>query len=127
MTWTDLTWPLAQTNGASRTAAEDAKNKSESILIHRQMPGVGDPKITPPDGQYTAYYPSQEIQDEVLEEQSCLAPATVSFQPHDWHKLPTLHHIVDRLAELPIIEVLESSVVKTRGLTDFSQLAKIEA
>lgn len=36
--------------------------------------------------------------------------------------LPTLHHIVSRLAELPIFEILGGSMVESLGVTDFSEV-----
>lgn len=126
-TWAELSWPLTQTNGDSTTQARSQITENESILVHRQMPGVGDPGKTTPEGQYTAYCPSQQIKTKVLKEHTCLTPATLSFQPHYWRTLPTLHHIVARLDELPVLEVIESSVVDTEGWTDLSELVRIEA
>ncbi|KAL1608342.1 hypothetical protein SLS60_003283 [Paraconiothyrium brasiliense] len=44
--------------------------------------------------------------------------AEVKFDALDWKKLPTLHHIVARLAEIPVYEVVEAKVTEGLGASD---------
>ena len=46
--------------------------------------------------------------------------ASVSFDALSWKQLPTLHHIVDRLAEIPVYEVVEAKLVEGTGVSDVS-------
>lgn len=44
--------------------------------------------------------------------------AEIKFDALDWKKLPTLHHIVARLAEIPVYEVVEAKVTEGLGASD---------
>ena len=51
--------------------------------------------------------------------------AEVKFDALDWKRLPTLHHIVERLEEIPIYEVLEAKIVEGRGGSDVRGAEKL--
>jgi hypothetical protein len=46
---------------------------------------------------------------------------TVEFFKSAWDQLPTMHHIVNALAALPILEVGPATVVKTIGMSDLRE------
>ncbi len=50
------------------------------------------------------------------------------FQIHDLglKKLPTLHHIVSRLAEIPVFEIVEANIVEADGVGDLLGARRIE-
>ncbi|KAK0756561.1 hypothetical protein N5P37_010714, partial [Trichoderma harzianum] len=48
--------------------------------------------------------------------------ATFKFQDYGAESLPTLHHIVSRLAELPVFEVVGGTITEFQGVTDFSRI-----
>lgn len=52
--------------------------------------------------------------------------ASISFDPLDWEALPTLHHVVSRLAEIPIYEVISGQVVEGVGMPDVSTARRID-
>ncbi|KAH8804405.1 putative salicylate hydroxylase [Xylogone sp. PMI_703] len=41
-------------------------------------------------------------------------------------KLPTLHHIVSRLAEIPIFDIIYAGISEEQGVTDLTEVEKIE-
>lgn len=51
---------------------------------------------------------------------------TVQIDELDWNKLPTLHHIISRLAEIPVYEVVEAKVVEGEGVPDVSSARRIQ-
>lgn len=51
--------------------------------------------------------------------------AEVKLDALDWKKLPTLHHIVKRLEEIPIYEILEAKVVEGRGGSDVKGVERL--
>lgn len=53
------------------------------------------------------------------------AKASISFPPLDWQKLPTLHHIASRLAEVPVYEIVEAKVDEAVGVGDLSSWRRV--
>ena len=90
----------------------------ENVLVHRYMPGVGKQGTTLPDTDYAVLFPPQQVEQKTLKQHVCQSPAKMSFDAHGWKRLPTLHHIVARLQELPVFEVVEASVTDTEGFSD---------
>ncbi|EAT85338.2 hypothetical protein SNOG_07872 [Parastagonospora nodorum SN15] len=52
--------------------------------------------------------------------------ASFKIDPLNWEELPTLHHIISRLAELPVYEVVGAKVVEGMGVPDVSTAGPIE-
>jgi hypothetical protein len=52
--------------------------------------------------------------------------AEISFDALDWKALPTLHHIVERLKEVPMYEVVEAQIVEGTGVSDVSSVLRLE-
>ncbi|KAI1338657.1 hypothetical protein F5Y15DRAFT_123771 [Xylariaceae sp. FL0016] len=52
--------------------------------------------------------------------------ASVSFDGLDWDALPTLHHVVSRLAEIPIYEIIGGKLVEGTGVPDVSSARRID-
>ncbi|KAL3472366.1 hypothetical protein BJX99DRAFT_272971 [Aspergillus californicus] len=46
--------------------------------------------------------------------------ATFDIDPLNWEQLPTLHHVIARLAEVPVFEVVGAKVVEGKGVPDVS-------
>lgn len=125
-TWAEFTWPLQQENGEQHLDAEPHAVESEALLVHRRMPVVGNQTDNRPDADYAAYSHPQNFQSRTIRQRASTKDVTISFTPLDWQKLPTLHHIVERLAELPNLGIVDASVVETEGWTDFREIAKID-
>lgn len=51
---------------------------------------------------------------------------SVKFDALDWDALPTLHHVVSRLAEVPVLEVVSAKVVESEGVPDVSSAAPVD-
>jgi hypothetical protein len=52
--------------------------------------------------------------------------ASFQIDPLDWEQLPTLHHVISRLAELPVYEIVSARVVEGDGVPDVSGMRPIE-
>jgi hypothetical protein len=50
----------------------------------------------------------------------------VSFDALDWEALPTLHHVVSRLAGIPVFDVVSAKVVEGVGVPDVSSARRID-
>lgn len=125
-TWAQFTWPLPSENGGTLTNGSSSPEQSpENVLVHRYMPGVGEQEKTAPDADYAVLYPPQKGEQKTLKKRICQSPAKVLITAHDWKRLPTLHHIVSRLQELPILEVVEASVTDTEGFSDLRDMVRL--
>lgn len=52
--------------------------------------------------------------------------ASLSFDALGWDALPTLHHVVARLAEIPVYEIVSAKVVEGLGVPDVSSARRID-
>lgn len=52
--------------------------------------------------------------------------ASFQIDALDWEQLPTLHHVICRLAEVPVYEVIGAKVVEGEGVPDVSGARPIE-
>jgi hypothetical protein len=100
--------------------------KDEGLLFHKY---VGGKQRGPADVEYTAFLPNTEdakTVDRKVERKLKTNSATISFDALDWKALPTLHHIVKRLEEIPVYEVFEAVVEEGTGVSDISSVRKLE-
>ncbi|KAH7014592.1 uncharacterized protein B0I36DRAFT_355783 [Microdochium trichocladiopsis] len=106
-------------NGASSSAGPN-----EKLLVYRYVPAVGTP------GEADAEYPV------VIENGMAVGPrdiktalrsgeASVAFDKGAWKSLPTLHHIAERLAELPIYGIIEAKVEEGTGVAAFDKVSRL--
>lgn len=86
------------------------------VLHHRYFPAVSDKGVT-------------EIEQMVLTpaggapvryERVLRGQGRVTFVKSSWEQLPTMFHIVNRLADLPVVEWRSASIVESRGTKDLS-------
>lgn len=99
----------------------------DGILAYKYIPRVGERGKS--DAEYGTFVPHAEESRLIPSAVHTVArarTASVTFDPMDWDALPTLHHIVSRLAELPIHEVVSAKVVSGTGVPDVSSARRIE-
>ena len=90
-------------------------------LNHKYIPSSAD--LTVPDVSYVVMMPAGLYEHRVLD--SWKGPATVEFLPATWEQLPTMANIATAMAELPILEYQEASMVRT--LRAFNDLRDVMA
>ncbi|KXJ85365.1 hypothetical protein Micbo1qcDRAFT_154287 [Microdochium bolleyi] len=97
---------------------------NEKLLVYRYVPAVGKP------GQADGEYPV------LIENGMAMGPrditsalrstdARIAFDKGDWTKLPTLHHIAESLAELPIYGVIDATVEEGTGVAAFDKVSRL--
>ncbi|MBE3046351.1 acetoacetate decarboxylase family protein [Candidatus Bathyarchaeota archaeon] len=95
------------------------------LLVYRYVPAVGKPGIA--DAEYPVFVSNDGATTQrVVEKTHRAATGSVKIQRGDWDSLPTLHHIVSGLAEVPVYEVLEAKTEVGRGVEDLSQAKRVE-
>lgn len=108
---------------------EHAPTKDEGLFFHKYIPSTGSKERGQPDVQYTAFLPHSEEAKTVekkIEKTWTTKNAEIKFDALDWKALPTLHHIVARLQEVPVFGVVEAKVVKGTGVSDVSAVQRAE-
>ncbi|WP_322061879.1 acetoacetate decarboxylase family protein [Paraburkholderia sp. J63] len=94
----------------------------DGLLHHRYQPSlrsVGaaaiDEMVISPAGGVDLRYESFEF-----------ATGSVEFIESTWEQIPTMFHIVNSLAALPLVEVRRSSLARTLGATDLANQRALE-
>jgi hypothetical protein len=106
--------------------------KDEGLLIYKYVPatgGVGSKDRGLADVEYTVFLPGEgdaKTVEREVERTLKASSAEISFDELDWKALPTLHHIVARLKEIPVYEVVEAKLVEGTGVSDVSSVRKLE-
>lgn len=97
------------------------------IIVYRYIPAVGERGKS--DVEYPVVVPHAEESKVVPSTVHSVVKAqksNVTFDKMDWDALPTLHHIVDVLADIPIYEVVGAKVVEGTGVPDVSSARRVE-
>jgi hypothetical protein len=106
--------------------------KDEGMLFHKYIPATsnhGSEQRGQSDVEYMAFLPRDEdakALEKKVEKTLKASGAEVKFEALDWKALPTLHHIVERLAEIPVYEVVEAKVVEGTGVGDVGTARRVE-
>ncbi|RWA04709.1 hypothetical protein EKO27_g10391 [Xylaria grammica] len=99
----------------------------EGIFAYKYIPSVGERGKA--DVEHATFVPHAEeskvVPSKVLRVYKA-QDASVSFDPLDWEALPTLHHIISRLAEIPFCELVSAKVVEGLGVSDVSSARRID-
>ncbi|KAF2673842.1 FAD/NAD(P)-binding domain-containing protein [Microthyrium microscopicum] len=94
------------------------------IFMYHYVPSVGGQRGAV-DAEYAVFVPKPS-KPEIILERRVAKTADVKVQPRDWETLPTLHHVAQGLADIPIFEVLKAEIVKGRGVEDWGRAERIE-
>ncbi|KAJ4129654.1 hypothetical protein NW754_003936 [Fusarium falciforme] len=99
----------------------------DGIFAYKYIPKVGERGQA--DAEYATFVPHAEESKVVpskVQRIFTADKASFEFDPHDWEALPTLHHVISRLAEIPIYEVVGGKVVEGVGVPDVSSARRID-
>lgn len=96
-----------------------AESGDEGILVHRYIPSTGKDQKGIAEADYAVIDRFDAANPKPTVEKVWKAErAEFEIQGRGWEELPTLQHIVGRLAEVPVYEILEGRVVEGRGVGD---------
>lgn len=110
------------------------------LFVHKHIPATSPlPSSSSPsspshpargaDASYTAFLPYSADAQTVSRQETHAVVSTsarIAFDARDWAALPTLHHVVQRLSEVPVYEVLEAGIKSGTGVSDVSGLGRVE-
>ncbi|KAF2025607.1 FAD/NAD(P)-binding domain-containing protein [Setomelanomma holmii] len=116
----------------SAPAQAPAATKEDGLFFHKYVPAtgsLGSKERGQADVEYTAFLPNDEDAKTVerkIEKTLKATEAQVKFDALDWKALPTLHHVIARLQEVPVYEVVQAKVVEGTGVSDVSPARRAE-
>lgn len=117
--------PIANGEPPQRMPGPPPPPPEQGLFSHRYVPAVGKPGQA--DADYAVFIPTTVPEDGQKEAQALVTTnATICFEERDWQSLPTLHHVAQGLADLPIYGIEEAKVVKAEGVSDVSGAVRIE-
>jgi hypothetical protein len=103
-----------------RNISTPEEQESEGLLVHKYMPSYEIGKsVCEIDALLLNRHGATSIRSQHV---SATTDTRFKFEDLGEKRLPTLHHIVSRLAELPVFEFLEGSLTEYQGVTDFSEV-----
>jgi acetoacetate decarboxylase len=107
-------------------------SKEEGMFFHKYIPATsnfGSKERGQADVEYTAFLPNDEgasaVEKKITKTMKA-SSADLKFDALDWKALPTLHHIVERLQEIPVYEVVEAKIIEGTGVGDVSAARRVE-
>jgi hypothetical protein len=126
------------------SSSQQPRETEEGIMMWRYVPSVGEPGKA--DAEYAVLDPHQagpySGQGEESPASSFVAQrraelgfgdgplaassASLRFEAKGWAKLPTVNHIVESLAEIPVYEVLEAKAEFLLFISDISGAKRID-
>lgn len=108
---------ITDSSGLSPNSSGD-----EGLLWYKSIPATGPPStkvLRQFDVTSAVFLPAAEEADgQRSTTKAWKGDGKIKFDTLDWKALPTLHHIVERLDEIPVYEVLEAKIVEGKGMSD---------
>jgi hypothetical protein len=98
--------------GLAAQPREVGERSSPVTLNHKYQPRTGEWGVA--DADYITCSPAESVLVTSLER----GEGQVTFRSATWQQLPTLAHIVNVLADLPL-EVMDATLAMTRGASDY--------
>ena len=141
--WAKFVWKGLEEHSQTATTAADGTNgnvdgdqpsrsdtDSQGLFVHKCIPvsDMADREKRRADAEYDVFLPSFFGTVGGSKTTKIRKTANAEFKIEDlgFKKLPTLHHVVERLAELPVIEVVEATIIEAEGLGDLSGARRLE-
>ncbi|CAM1501268.1 Fc.00g104300.m01.CDS01 [Cosmosporella sp. VM-42] len=107
-------------SGASPLAPPEA-GIEDGLLLHRDIPSVGRPGSSEAGYPvFIAYNDEKEVQPAKLVRRFTSTNGVFRWFPLGWQELPTLHHIVSRLSQVPALTIVACGLTEKVGMADFS-------
>lgn len=128
VSWRGAQWATMELKNLKRCSQDEASEHNENgILVHKRIPSTGVS-----GGKSDADY---DVLISADSEKACSVRSTYIADPGDsiftvtnlgGQKLPTLSTVVERLAEIPIFEIVRASVTEYQGAPDFSRAERLD-
>jgi hypothetical protein len=94
--------------------------------VYMYIPGVGWKNRGKAEAEYSVFVPYKGDSLQPQTKRVWKAKASFKIDEMDWDALPTPHHVIKRLAELPVYEVVSGKVVEGVGVPDVRAAQRVE-
>ncbi|KAH1487235.1 hypothetical protein KXV92_001037 [Aspergillus fumigatus] len=102
---------------------------SDGILVHRYIPKVGRDYKGQAEAEYPVFVPhaaeSKMVPSRVIRVRKT-TEASFRIDALGWESLPTLQHVISRLAEIPVDQIVGAKLVEGEGVPDVSSAMRLE-
>ncbi|KAI1616482.1 hypothetical protein EDD37DRAFT_618243 [Exophiala viscosa] len=99
----------------------------DGILVYRYMPKVGRTNKGQSAEEHAVFVPFKEDMPQPQSKRVWQASkASFKIDAMDWNALPTLHHVIARLQEIPVYEIVGAKVVEGTGVPDVGAARRID-
>jgi hypothetical protein len=127
--WGNFRWEDLEDEDPESDQGTIGGEADDGILVYRYMPKVGRDFKGVAEAEYAVFVPhaaeSKVIPSKVTRVQKT-NKASININGLGWDSLPTLHHVIDRLGEIPVDEIIHGKVVEGEGVPDVSSAVRIE-
>ncbi|EED24415.1 salicylate hydroxylase, putative [Talaromyces stipitatus ATCC 10500] len=94
----------------------------EPLLTYKYLPATGPKNKGKAAEEYPVIYDvsmENQFKGTILKTYKA-EKASFALDPLDWEQLPTLHHVISRLAEIPVYDIVDAKVVEGEGVPDLA-------
>lgn len=125
--WGSFTLEGLQEADPSSAVGSVSGEDDEGIFAYKYIPKVGRSTKGEAESEYPTFVPFAEDEPKpVVNKVRYATSANVKIDALDWEALPTLFHVISRLQEVPVYEVVSAKVVSGLGIPDVSAARRIE-
>jgi len=126
-TWGNFVWEGLEESDAAAESGKISGEDDDGILVYRYIPSVGHENKGKADAEYPVFVPFKEDEPKPQTKRVFKArKPSFKIDGMDRDALPTLHHIISRLAEIPVYEIVSGKVVEGVGVPDVGNARRIE-
>lgn len=125
--WGNFVWEGLEERDPAAESGKISGEDDDGILVYRYIPSVGRDNKGKAEAEYPVFVPYAE--DNVQPQTKRVWKAkkgSFKIDGMDWEALPTLHHVISRLAELPIFEIVSAKIVEGTGVPDVGAARRVE-
>ena len=94
-------------------------------FVHRLVPSLHEDRIEDDAGQLVCIPLRTQSPNSSGESSRIGTIASIKFGLSNKATLPTLHHIVERLAELPVFEIVQTNVTSGAGFFEYEKAFQV--
>jgi hypothetical protein len=125
--WGNFVWEGLQESDPAAESGKISGEDDDGILVYRYIPSVGTALKGKSEAEYPVFVPyAEDSLQPVTQRVFKASKASFKIDSMDWDALPTLHHIIDRLVELPVYEIVGAKVVEGVGVPDVRAAQRLE-
>ena len=134
LSWREQKWAELELGDLQSDTSMDehvptkVQDLGDGFFVHKYFPASGSKQRGQPDAEYDVFLPNQP-ETSSLQSRRIASPSKIrlDFKTFDdWRDMPTLHPIINRLAEIPVFEFIEGAESTHKGVPDFSNAQRLK-